>query len=814
MEVQPGIILQSKPFFSNCVSWSEDCHILACFESAVHVLTPVLAGMASDIEGYIHEGILSKELEPSDFGESQVFEQYVDPSYAMPESFRWAAWSPNGLSKNYGCYLTAVTTKHRIVFYEHPDNGQSHWVPTLDLTQDVYKHVKSTSSDNMDIDNDKTGLDSDAEDNEDDEYEEEDDEESSVDEEQPQPKKLKNGFMFNNFKEMKRFQTLYCAWSPKIIVDPLAEMPAILALSHKSGDITIWSYSRRYGLNFMTEFKHIDKYVNLLQWTKWKISGNKHTAYIVSSSNSGTVYLASLTITVNVDAKGQVHIYSPTVKQLFTWFEDSPSIPTLLSTWDDFSEKGSTLKLAVSKGISVLVGFFKVEKSGVNMIGDWHRYIPKDTSMGLSSSSWDADGNRLQIYTHEGQGLVLNTKENTLSLDFIRSCGLTDTLLQKYKYQCMEIQSKVDEDSLNPNIDIVPILWGTANSYSSLYTAIAFTMKPDVDISNRTNSVFDTYMGFILHSTRESSETLEMLCKRTEDCIRDPNYIFTYPIKNIIHEALEYISNDESVDTIFTWLSTVGSLMTENNKKPRDPNALTKNVYGDTASAAAMTISTVKLMLKYFELPKMINEELKRLNIMARKIARENYADSVLQFAIEREDEDFREFDEDDIMVIQLICDDVLIQGNISPSLLDTIRNVHEKLETCFPDLGPYDDLLAEIDRASQPLESTEPSEKAIGREHCPICQDMIMPSRGIFASCTSGHTWEQCCMTMRVLSTPCARKCTSCGAKSLQPGSLDSTKLLNDDQGRKSFTDTILLKCQKCIFCGSDLMDITALNI
>ncbi|KAI7867652.1 transcription factor IIIC subunit delta N-term-domain-containing protein [Spinellus fusiger] len=843
MEIQPGAYLNSKPLFLNCVEWSNDGQVLVCFEDAVHILTPALTGLSSEGEGFTHEGISTKELTTRELDEQQLFDRSIQTSYVVAECFRSAIWSPTGLSKEYGCFLTAVTTKHRVTFYAKPEEGQSSWKRAWNVSRRIYNHVKGYSDessleievtdndpwayavgdefeeeeaefgdeddeeeggeDKDDDDNDNNFKEDDPKEDEDSEMQDEDDNGASK-----RPNKDKDVMLFASHDEVKRFQTLFCAWSPTIITSPLAEKPAILALSHKSGDVTLWSFSRHKGLKFLTEYKTTSTYVNLLKWSNWRVQGNKYTAYLMSSSTNGSVYLTSITIDVMMGQYLHVDITSSTVNMLYSWFEGDFSIPTLLTSWDNLSNHGDQVKFGVSKGISTAFIFLIIKGDTVHVEQDWVSYIPENSSMGPANITWIEDGDYLRLYTHEGQGIVLCMKNNTVEFDLERSQALTDSLMLKYKFQFMEIESKAaDDDTVGEgsNIDVIPLLWGSALSFNQLFTALAFTIKPLNDVYNRSDGPFGTFLGFIIHSQREDFNTLDVLCKNTEKYIQDPDFLFTYPVKIFLHEALEYVVNDEDNDGIYVWLATISNLLNSPRTIDTSKDALTRNIYSNTANVAAMVINCIRLQLKFLELPPPVNDELNRLHEKASKMVQHFHIMSVLSFILDCSDEEFKKFDDDDVMVIQLLCDSALSESSIESLLLDTVLKTHTALERCLPELGPFTVLLEEIERAAANVADRK-EKKSVGYEKCPICTALVIPSKGTFATCLSGHTWEQCCMTMRVILTPNARKCINCNAKSLQPGSIRALRPSNDDPDRLSLTDTILTKCFKCFKCGYGL--------
>jgi hypothetical protein len=58
-------------------------------------------------------------------------------------------------------------------------------------------------------------------------------------------------------------------------------------------------------------------------------------AFVASTSTNGTVALSSVKVEIAVDDQQHTQVLDVQAQILFTWFRDTPSVPTLLKVFDD-----------------------------------------------------------------------------------------------------------------------------------------------------------------------------------------------------------------------------------------------------------------------------------------------------------------------------------------------------------------------------------------------------------------------------------------------------------------------------------------------
>ncbi|KAG0169375.1 hypothetical protein DFQ29_009724 [Apophysomyces sp. BC1021] len=545
---------------------------------------------------------------------------------------------------------------------------------------------------------------------------------------------------FQNVDHLDRFQTLYCAWSSRIVPDALVEKPAILALSNKGGEISLWSYSSSEGIKYQATLRPHEGFVNLVQWTNWQVNGNQHTAYIASTCTDGTVSLSSVTVHVEVTEEERTNIRSVEVSELESWFKNDRAVPTLIKVWDDVNDS-RVIKIAICKGVQIDAIVIRATQNSIELEGDWARYRLANSSMGLGGADWTHDGKILYAYTCEGECLALFIHQNKIECDDRISSTMNENLLLKYKQQNMEEEAKLDSEELEFVNDMMPHFWGSAISINDLYTVFAFTLTPTVDVHYKSESRDDVWIAFTLHQERQDEATLDKLCLIYERYLKNSDFPFSYPVKGILHEPLEYLVDDESETAIKTWLSTLGELMDCKQDKEyvcmtyalsvltlnRDLGSLTRRVYSQTCTIAARALIYIQLKLRLYVLPHGAKQHLVYLCDKAQEIVRLHYIDTMLSFALDRSDEEWKKFTDDDITTLLLFCDRALSQPERTNEVLTTTKAVFERLLLCFPDSSICESLVAATKTVNGILNGQEVEYQTVSQEECPACGEHIL---------------------------------------------------------------------------------------
>ncbi|GEM08877.1 hypothetical protein Rt10032_c06g2894 [Rhodotorula toruloides] len=86
--------------------------------------------------------------------------------------------------------------------------------------------------------------------------------------------------------------------------------------------------------------------------------------------------------------------------------------------------------------------------------------------------------------------------------------------------------------------------------------------------------------------------------------------------------------------------------------------------------------------------------------------------------------------------------------------------------------------------------------------ETCPACRAPVPLANTRFARCEQGHQWERCSITLALVSTVSVRTCTSCDRKALLPGAV--VGVFKDGK-----IDELLRKATCCLYCGGRWMKV-----
>ncbi|BGP01126.1 hypothetical protein RTBOTA2_004531 [Rhodotorula toruloides] len=207
---------------------------------------------------------------------SEWVDEYDIDMPGMVEPFwRAAAWSPSGVSQLGGCMLATITTNGEALLFEPKKNAVSgEWREIDDLTSKLIKDTVPNQS----------------------KYPE-------------QTAHLRRDMV----AAVLRCQSSAIAWSSA--VPGYAGDASILALGHRSGEVTLWKIDEERKANRIKRFRPAKEVniVNVLAWSEWKVDGTTATSLLAIADADGRVLVSS--ISQSLDASEDVdHSASRTVE--------------------------------------------------------------------------------------------------------------------------------------------------------------------------------------------------------------------------------------------------------------------------------------------------------------------------------------------------------------------------------------------------------------------------------------------------------------------------------------------------------------------
>ncbi|KAI9273723.1 hypothetical protein BY458DRAFT_434909, partial [Sporodiniella umbellata] len=654
--------------------------------------TPILTGLSSKVSNCAHAGLVFPPLErlPQDI--TPVHPNALETSFFCEEAPRSAIWSPYGLSQSQSCFLTVITTKHRV--------------------------------------NSKYAL-----------------------------------LKLNQYK-------LGASWSKALSTDVVGSQFALMALSNKGGNINIWAYSSKNGFQHSAQVTPYEAHTNHLDWTEWK-KLNEHTflSFVASGSTDGRVALSSVKLELikeNEDWK----IKKVEAKCLYEWFDDNIAIPTFLKTASDFKNNASAVSIAVSKGSFIYLLSLRVDLNGrTKTEGDWTLHNMIHTGVGLSGGTWETP-TIFRGYTFEGEGVCLELNNGIVEEDKTATHSLNQRLVQKFKQQWMEEQLKTEDDDVFGTSDAIPCLWGASDGINNIVTAVYCTLE----------SAEDSAIIFILQ--KERGTNTQAINNSLRKYIEDPETVFNAPIRGALRETMEFLVDEENPDIFYAWLNQLQKYISSDFEASE--GTFLRKLYGTPSVISSFIINTVELELKYHDFFK-YSTQFVEASEKAKYCTKANYFTTILDYVLSLPDNDLCCLDQSEITDILLLLDQALLINN--QNITEKSLKMYEKIESNFPGV----DLKEEIKIASSFNPQTELIYTPKPREQCPVCDELVGCVTGTnLAQCNTGHIWELCCITYKVLAEPTIRKCLSCEAKSLK---------ISDD---KAFSDSILKMCSNCTHCGS----------
>ncbi|KAI9498009.1 transcription factor IIIC subunit delta N-term-domain-containing protein [Zychaea mexicana] len=682
MEFRPAISLLGQPYFHDALQWSEDDQIAICLRTGIHIVTPTFVDLRSEEEAHVHTGLIElRKGNPDAPAETTVKDKPVQSSFLIAEAYRCARWSPTGLSQMKRCILAVITTQHQVTLYSAP-NPREYFETCLDMTPLIKDHVLGSKD------------------------------------------------RFDTLEELDRFHTLCCAWSPRIIPDAFNEKPALIALGNKAGEITLWSYHSASGAQFCTTVQPHQSFVNLVEWSHWRIHGSKHTAYLISTCTDGTAALSTVEVVVSADDAGKTVIQSVVATVAKTWFESDPATISVLSIWDNLkSENGKTIRVALCKNARVDILSMILDDDD-DIADHQSEYYLEHTVMGLSGARWATDGTQLQMYTYDLQCVVLDVDDHAkYTYNKPVSAQTNERLVNKANHQWILEQDKMDRETLATANAVTPKLWSTAHTTTGLFTAVLFTLRSSRDINYYGSGYTDLiYLGFLLHRERQDDKIIEGICDTVETYAKDPEFFFTSPVQQLLHESLQYIVDEDDNKAVLRWLEKLDELMSQGQyNKSISTDSLARRLFFDERTTAARILVRAELDLKNYDLTEEASRKLASICSKAKSFLKQQFAVTTLDHILNLPKNRLQKLNDEDIMVILLFCDRILAQQEPILFALEQVQmTCKDLIQSYISDPSQKALLQREMDTAIDLLDGNDLKEPLPGRETCPGCQQLL----------------------------------------------------------------------------------------
>ncbi|KAI8068304.1 hypothetical protein BC940DRAFT_299643 [Gongronella butleri] len=657
--------------------------------------------------------------ENADLGERNVTIKELTASYGMAESYRHCTWSPTCLSPSYGCLLTAVTTKNRVLlFHCRPKTDRGRWL----LHRNMTHQLQQFATDNLGE--------------------------------------------FTTADQLDRFRTLTASWSSRIPVDPLGYNPAILSLGNGAGEVSLWFYSIVSRTPRLITSQKLHRLgLNVIEWTKWTKAGeNRYLAYLVSGSLDGTVTLSKIELVANEDDFDQC-----TVTSLRTWFQDQVTVPSLIRLWETETE----LRMVVAKQVLVFGLTIQLDNVEASVTQDWVCQFVPHTAVGVVGGYWCNNGQQFRVYTYEGIGVAYNVGVGRLERDDHASMLITKKLRRKFKQQWSEELSNYEDEELRNQLDSFPVVYGATGTPNGLYTPLVFSIRAVTDTHAAFESKDVVSVSAIIHPKINGEDARQVLMRQLSTITRDPYFFFTSPVGVILNEMMEFILDEESMDATKAWHETMQALC----QQPDDisifsPENVVQRVYCTPMAIAQRIVIGCARRMDKFTMNEDLKQQIHDLTVHARHFVMTRFLQTMLEHVNGMSDATWSSQSDDDLAQVRLWCHRVLCD-TLSP--LDVLQQTQIACQR----LSSRTDMSSELAIVHAAIHGQDTlSMLPPPLLFCPACAQPMLITSTAHIYCGNGHVWPICLVTIRLIASPYYRECVNCNVKALSHEDFDVNSL------------------------------------
>ncbi|GAA5864941.1 hypothetical protein JCM3774_003918 [Rhodotorula dairenensis] len=695
-----------------------------------------------------------------------VDEYDINMPGVVENHWRAAAWSPSGLSHLGGCMLGAITTNgEALLFGPVKSAATGEWTETADLTSGLVRELAP----------DQTS-------------------------ERVQTPRLRREMVAG----LLRCQTTAIAWSGP--VPGAANDLSLLALGHRSGEVSIWRLDEERKPECLARVAPADEVdiVHVLSWSEWTCVASSATAQLAIADGGGRVFALSVT----QDAHGAGVEAGPAVSvstadgrgaTQLCWANKQGELSRRLA----YSKLG-TINLATLEPDSAEPKAWKLSSRGVEeveleLVGDdrwmgatsWAlcsglAYLPHQDSLlvSLSSSAFY----HLQLSPHFGVSPSASSTpggDGALSPASLTSAArdvfeevlsrVAGTKKDRFETTAGGAGGRIGKKEGGKVVGMVMLNEGVRASTDSSGRGrigdVAFifeTVRPDASIY-RPYGQMKTYLavadltGTGLKESTALDECMQVLSRPINARTACPLGKLLLPL----HAVRRFSASTSFVEGLLQYLPLPPA--------PGDTDAVLPSVEASMRDQLEARIWADDTL-----------EQIREKETLARALLREDALVEELRHEVQLAHTN----------LIRLLAKETL--GRLA-SVLSSL-DLTAEAKTVYARL-----LLASASTlpttADSPQGETLPPE-ALSRAFeqpdvmCPACRAPVPLANTRYACCESGHQWERCSVTLDLISVVQARTCTACERKALLKS---SDKVLHE----------LLRHATCCLFCGGRWMRI-----
>ncbi|GAA5984175.1 hypothetical protein JCM11641_005138 [Rhodosporidiobolus odoratus] len=665
---------------------------------------------------------------------------------AVEPWWRAASWSPSGLSSLGGCVLATLTTNAEVLlFAPEKDAHKGEWNEVYDLTAEL---VKRTVPDDG----------------------------QKHDEQTPHARR-------EAVASIRGCQTSALAWSP--VVPELIGDYSLLALGHRSGEVSLWRYHPDCSMELHCRFRPAGdaSWINVMSWSSRSTFSTEQSfeasALLALADADGRVWSVQVSQTIPTGGKPEITV-STTVL-----LADADKRGATQLCW---IERETTRQLAISKlgTVEVLDLIHDVETEGGWKAGTTHEVELRTEGAEdwMGATAW-APCSGLQYLSARNALLVSlsSASFHLISLDpsptlaptesdslTATSRKLFDAVLGRSRARkdrfATEASGKVTRKEGAKLLGFV----GLESGKKQLDVAYIFETERPGSFSQRTATGTRTY--FTIANLATIASTSQETTQELSDTIGSPlNARVQLPLSRLqplLNHLVNHVSDVTLLDGLLEHLRSL----------PLPPSP----PVGDTMSSLTKQLMTDLFGEKGLEGLR-VKEVITRLLANQQHVPESHrHATLVTHISLARQ------------LIKEVLSRIATTIGTIP--LSESEKSLHSRLLLSSASLLPATDLDSPSEQDVLPPDTLREAYEHTD-ETCPACKAVVPLDSVRFARCVEGHQWERCSITLALVSTVKVRTCTACERKAL---------LQVPDAG---VINEVLKAATCCVYCGGRWMKV-----